>query len=727
MLTELENEGFPDWMIYAFVSTAKETKTIVLSRTPGGVGKDLINASYDLKGFQIKAKSCNWGPMAGFICQLPFLNKAGAKKISYNTGNIFHYLACLKLFSGPRKEIDSIEAGRQKKLTYITSLKAENFTGNEANNTINKLVEDFADKVFDISVEVPHRDDITQIVNGQGDVEAKKTALRKINNKAYDTQLPPIIKKYRQTEQTTGEWSGENTIEEDSPFINLKRAFSGPDDEVIAQLQTMRGVAAASLKKLEQGKIYGYANDEAETVFIEFLLTRAQEGDTLWAIHHGIIQYKQGNAYIAYTPSVQNNLPSYFPILDEKTQQKYPIAATDKVNKDKAAENRAILDTIFSFSAESIDVAAPGNDKFPAGTRKFYPLRGFVNPHPPYKKIKNPDKSVATLVDNPLAYKNAVSGDYDLFAFWPANTTPLIELTRLSEKYLNANLKVFTDADMLLCIEMIPGFGEINPSADNKQLKESAELGNMSTLCATVAGTLNSFSNTFLKPLYPQSALNKAFHSDEGGRPGVLEIEFPIAVFLPNLTQSVALNNKYVDKKVPPFPNRSKLHSYGGLIKTPEELVQVIMEAQSGETQYQAIMQAEWMSHLFYISLPKKSRDDFRAQKGDFADVFVRLNKSDENGKELTDDKQLEKQKKANSEKIEEFEAIESNHGKIYPNADSFDQGAFEKNLKQLFKLPLNEDEEKFSQLRNKFLEMAFKTKRKAALRKNDIEQILYN
>src|SRR5688500_6154602 len=81
VLVELKNEGFPDWMIYSFVSTAKETGTIVLSRTPGGAGIDLINAGYDLKGFQIKAKSCSWGPMSGFICQLPFFNKAGAKKI----------------------------------------------------------------------------------------------------------------------------------------------------------------------------------------------------------------------------------------------------------------------------------------------------------------------------------------------------------------------------------------------------------------------------------------------------------------------------------------------------------------------------------------------------------------------------------------------------------------------------------------------------------------------
>ena len=80
---QLEKQGFPDFMIEAFESTADMTNTVICSRVPGEATTPLIADHHDLKSFQIKAKSCDWGPMSGFLCQLPFLNKKGSEKIIF--------------------------------------------------------------------------------------------------------------------------------------------------------------------------------------------------------------------------------------------------------------------------------------------------------------------------------------------------------------------------------------------------------------------------------------------------------------------------------------------------------------------------------------------------------------------------------------------------------------------------------------------------------------------
>jgi len=55
--------------VNAFLETADNLDCIVMSRTPEGPTTTLIDDGYDLKGFEIKSKSCNWGPMAGFFMQ----------------------------------------------------------------------------------------------------------------------------------------------------------------------------------------------------------------------------------------------------------------------------------------------------------------------------------------------------------------------------------------------------------------------------------------------------------------------------------------------------------------------------------------------------------------------------------------------------------------------------------------------------------------------------------
>ncbi len=73
----LRDEGFPPKITEAFLRTATIRNAVVSTRVPGKATTTLIEERYDLKGYQIKAKSCNWGPMSGFLCKNPAFNKKG--------------------------------------------------------------------------------------------------------------------------------------------------------------------------------------------------------------------------------------------------------------------------------------------------------------------------------------------------------------------------------------------------------------------------------------------------------------------------------------------------------------------------------------------------------------------------------------------------------------------------------------------------------------------------
>ena len=72
---ELRLEGFPILHSEAFLKVAKMQNCVIMCRTPGIACEMLLAQDYDGKGFFIKSKSCNWGPMAGFVCLDPRLNK----------------------------------------------------------------------------------------------------------------------------------------------------------------------------------------------------------------------------------------------------------------------------------------------------------------------------------------------------------------------------------------------------------------------------------------------------------------------------------------------------------------------------------------------------------------------------------------------------------------------------------------------------------------------------
>jgi hypothetical protein len=72
-----ELTGIPLKHAEAFQEVANEKSCMIASRAVGKYATGLILENYSSKGFHNKAKSCNWGPMAGFVLTDPRFTKAG--------------------------------------------------------------------------------------------------------------------------------------------------------------------------------------------------------------------------------------------------------------------------------------------------------------------------------------------------------------------------------------------------------------------------------------------------------------------------------------------------------------------------------------------------------------------------------------------------------------------------------------------------------------------------
>src|ERR1700690_1180494 len=59
--------GFPQVHITAFQTVASRNRFVISSRMLNPLCTDLVLEGYAAKGFHIKAKTCDWGPMAGFV------------------------------------------------------------------------------------------------------------------------------------------------------------------------------------------------------------------------------------------------------------------------------------------------------------------------------------------------------------------------------------------------------------------------------------------------------------------------------------------------------------------------------------------------------------------------------------------------------------------------------------------------------------------------------------
>ncbi len=76
--------GMPHALAAAFKTVALAQRCMILVRATGPTCLQLLEQGYDTKGFRIHGKSCDWGPMAGFVLRDPRLNKSGMDKAGYN-------------------------------------------------------------------------------------------------------------------------------------------------------------------------------------------------------------------------------------------------------------------------------------------------------------------------------------------------------------------------------------------------------------------------------------------------------------------------------------------------------------------------------------------------------------------------------------------------------------------------------------------------------------------
>ena len=67
-----------------FRAVAIRENYIILCRAPGSTCRQLLEQGFDTKGFRVHAKSCDWGPMAGYVVRDPRLNKKGLTNETFN-------------------------------------------------------------------------------------------------------------------------------------------------------------------------------------------------------------------------------------------------------------------------------------------------------------------------------------------------------------------------------------------------------------------------------------------------------------------------------------------------------------------------------------------------------------------------------------------------------------------------------------------------------------------
>src|SRR5437879_2859031 len=81
-----EVTGMPKGHARAIQDVADRTGHAIMFRAVGTQSTKLLEEGYASKGFRIDTKSCDWGPMRGFVCADPYLSKVGgnAEKVLSN-------------------------------------------------------------------------------------------------------------------------------------------------------------------------------------------------------------------------------------------------------------------------------------------------------------------------------------------------------------------------------------------------------------------------------------------------------------------------------------------------------------------------------------------------------------------------------------------------------------------------------------------------------------------
>lgn len=109
----LDHTGTLDIHSDCFQQVADEEQCVISSRAVGKHVTGLLRESYATKGFHNKAKSCKWGPMAGFVLADPRFGKMGAQR-DEREGQRTALLKAIK--SGARETPLYISEGRRQEL-----------------------------------------------------------------------------------------------------------------------------------------------------------------------------------------------------------------------------------------------------------------------------------------------------------------------------------------------------------------------------------------------------------------------------------------------------------------------------------------------------------------------------------------------------------------------------------------------------------------------------------
>ena len=463
-IPDLKKDGFGSDVVTAFTVAAQSLQSIISSRTPGGAALTLIEEMYDLKGFFIKSKSCDWGPMAGFVCMLPCFNKAGVAKYVYNTNYMQAYLDTLRI-DGPKNGYNA---------EPFLPLRISNNRVDELQKVDPRLIVVALDKdrkvgfAFDKDKTVVMSFLLMRVMTTFTDKDGQRTTLPDVVN-AWDVLCGSVC-------------------------INQEIRQPGSD-------------------KQHPGPLYPSIQQK--------LSNNCWRVDTtVWPFK---VQEPKEAAQIAFERLVGKSDPM-------TPEDKNALASALATEWPKFKQSAGI-----TWLPDTYDTSKP-----------FVPVFGVGNPFAHITK------------DNTRDWRDTVTGDYDLFAVWPRKPADTIrqpptitDMMRVSEQPLPAKGWALLDPVAGKPLTRRPRFNsnlliEFVPD----DLREDPALGNISFAVASAAMLFNSAVYGALmakltegeKPFYPDK--NKAFHSDEGGRPFITEIEFPSVFFHPDMTISKVRNEK---------------------------------------------------------------------------------------------------------------------------------------------------------------------------------------
>jgi hypothetical protein len=527
---QMRGQGFPDALQTAFKRTAEEVRSVILSRVPGPATTELIAAGYDLKGFFIKAKSCDWGPMTGFLCQVPAFNKKGVGGIEHNAReNLkYHNKFCDRLRPPQEGADDRVSVVHRIKSIFENhklmwqeawqTLLPE--TDEVPTRTVARLRDYLKDEnivatLSKVALSVP------VLTDDQDSARQDERFLPRLSDVVHDLRV---------------------LVEDRSPFVPLKLTqkvfdrFKEKEEDNNSELIRTIGDITCGV---------AFNGEPKNFVCFAYVIKKEKQnhqdgGESLYELYHGDIRVSVGGNEQDLEPFLEALRDKQdAPIVDAKDKDillppKPGIKLNAICSGDAPGVAAALKKTWVSFkSKRNLTTFQPDfKDDY-----VVYPIQGIQNYYPPFSGDD--------------AHLNAVTGDYDLFACWPKiHSGGLEDLIRGSERLATRDtlfsrmsskpysLRASTTPNVF--VEVIPTFKELADKRSKGLSADHSSFGYVNDLVLLVAGTLNSFVNSVnLGAEDPRPSTlngrNVAFHGDEGGRPNIVEVDYEVAAFVPKI------------------------------------------------------------------------------------------------------------------------------------------------------------------------------------------------